>query len=505
MRIDEARRSFVRDERGAVLVLGVFMCACMVGALWYLAGIGDALIYRERLQEGTDAVAFSAAALHARGMNLIALLNLVMACILAVRVTLKAVQAGFALAAVICLFPPLTAFEGTALQGLKLTEDAIRATREPINKTLKALSRTQNVIKTLVPGAAVAGALQVGNKYEPLVREASAANPTRLTGLPIEEGSIDRLCSKAGESVVGLLSFAIPVPLPGVLEDKIGKVVGRTVSAGGVYFCEMGTGPAKPPDLSSDIESAAKEGCDKQKGEKKKALDESQAAYDSACRRYGAACESGGTTSSSLTPDAEREISLAKSKRDAAQADVAAFDVDRCVTQNKTQGQQRYTADPNVKIDPGNGMTPKKMRASFENGGSDAQLIGLGYGNTDSLETSPKLVKIGQWKHQSEITLPRSADVAFAQAEYFYDCDGRWNSATCNGAGANDQLALWHLRWRARLRRCNAGLAGFAAAASATELFSRNLDAMPRLESITADNADVVTQLGNATRDGLLH
>src|SRR5688500_18521132 len=66
----------LKDERGAILVLGIFMCACMVGALWYLAGIGSAIIYRERMQEGVDAVAFSGAVLHARGMNLIVLLNL---------------------------------------------------------------------------------------------------------------------------------------------------------------------------------------------------------------------------------------------------------------------------------------------------------------------------------------------------------------------------------------------------------------------------------------------
>ena len=63
------------DERGAIMVLGIFMCTCLVGILWYLAGIGDAIIYRERMQEASDAVAFSAAVIHARGMNLIVLIN----------------------------------------------------------------------------------------------------------------------------------------------------------------------------------------------------------------------------------------------------------------------------------------------------------------------------------------------------------------------------------------------------------------------------------------------
>ena len=78
-----------RDERGAILVLGIFMCSCIVGALWYLAGIGSAIVYRERMQEAADAIAFSGAVLHARGMNLIVLINFVMAAILAIRVEMR--------------------------------------------------------------------------------------------------------------------------------------------------------------------------------------------------------------------------------------------------------------------------------------------------------------------------------------------------------------------------------------------------------------------------------
>src|SRR5262249_25403735 len=77
------------DQRGAIMVLGIFMCSVIVGLLWYVAGIGDAIVYRDRMQEAADAVAFSGATLHARGMNLLVLLNLLMAVVLAVRVALK--------------------------------------------------------------------------------------------------------------------------------------------------------------------------------------------------------------------------------------------------------------------------------------------------------------------------------------------------------------------------------------------------------------------------------
>ena len=49
---------------------------------------------------------------------------------------------------------------------------------------------------------------------------------------------------------------------------------------------------------------------------------------------------------------------------------------------------------------------------------------------------------------------------AWAQAEMFYDCGTTW--AKCNG----DDEAMWHFKWRPRLRRFNqpvdATLRGFA-------------------------------------------
>jgi hypothetical protein len=53
-------RTLGEDQQGAIMVLGIFMCSCIVGVLWYVAGIGDAIVYRERMQEAADAVALAA-------------------------------------------------------------------------------------------------------------------------------------------------------------------------------------------------------------------------------------------------------------------------------------------------------------------------------------------------------------------------------------------------------------------------------------------------------------
>jgi hypothetical protein len=149
-------------------------------------------------------------------------------------------------------------------------------------------------------------------------------------------------------------------------------------------------------------------------------------------------------------------------------------------------------------------MTPKKVLASFRNGVADGELVGLGYGDPKLLDLAPQFVKLGEWKHREDISRDEIAELAVAQAEFFYDCDGAWTSKSCNGPGANDELAMWHFRWRARLRRCNAGLAGFTAAASAADLFGQSFDGAASL-NVGPDNADVMSHLADAIRDGLLH
>lgn len=82
----------VRDRRGAVLVMAAFMACFLAGCIWFLVGIADAIAFREKTQATADAVAFSSAAIHARGMNLICALNLVLVAIVGVYIVLRYVM-----------------------------------------------------------------------------------------------------------------------------------------------------------------------------------------------------------------------------------------------------------------------------------------------------------------------------------------------------------------------------------------------------------------------------
>lgn len=82
--------SFAADERGAMTLVGVFVSMIAIGMLYYVAGVGDAITYRERMLDASDSAAFGGAVLHARAMNVIVLLNQTLTSVFAVAVAARA-------------------------------------------------------------------------------------------------------------------------------------------------------------------------------------------------------------------------------------------------------------------------------------------------------------------------------------------------------------------------------------------------------------------------------
>src|SRR5882724_879226 len=66
------------DQRGAVMVMGLFLALSLIVCMGCVIGIGDAVLARDHSQEAADSAAFAGAVMHARGMNFIALINLVL-------------------------------------------------------------------------------------------------------------------------------------------------------------------------------------------------------------------------------------------------------------------------------------------------------------------------------------------------------------------------------------------------------------------------------------------
>ena len=251
-------RRLVRDDRGAIMVMGIFMCTFLVGALWYIAGIGDALIFHERLQESADSVAFSAAIIHARGMNIIVLMNLLMAAILAIRVAINLLKTVCIVAAAIFLalsFVPFCEWAGAISaacgDAAETLQDADDETRQPIDDALEALNTAEKGVALATPAAAWAGGYEMADKYTPPLQYILLSGSTVGSngyGLP----SRGRHASEAlhrGRDGRGRPPHVLhPERALQRGEHAPGLIVGITAND---FFCELGSGDATAPNFSS--------------------------------------------------------------------------------------------------------------------------------------------------------------------------------------------------------------------------------------------------------------
>jgi hypothetical protein len=85
------RRPLRSDERGAVMLMGLFMAVFMSGFMFLVASFGQAVAHREARQDRADSAALSSAIVYAQSMNLAASYNRVIRVNLEAAVTLRLV------------------------------------------------------------------------------------------------------------------------------------------------------------------------------------------------------------------------------------------------------------------------------------------------------------------------------------------------------------------------------------------------------------------------------
>src|SRR5262249_775789 len=83
------------DDRGGIMVLGLFVAPLLVGSMMYLVGLGNVMVHRHSLQQGADARVPPAGVVSARAMNAIAVMNVLMACIMSIILPLRSLLEGY--------------------------------------------------------------------------------------------------------------------------------------------------------------------------------------------------------------------------------------------------------------------------------------------------------------------------------------------------------------------------------------------------------------------------
>ncbi len=251
-------RSLLSDEDGAMMLIALFMALFMIGALYFLMGIGDAVLYRRIMQDSADAGAYGAAVTAARGMNLHVLLNLIMmvtaGILLIVRTIERLLQIAFAatFAANIGCFGCLSAEVATLKAAEVATREIGDAVERFVSQAHRALDEAHVALQRGFPALALARASRASTEgaYQPPVSRGFALPMTDtvasgdLPGFPLEEGSVgthcDRFAQELGDGIAGALSS---------VGGSLAALTGRGLGA----IAEGGLRLGKPKTCKKDI------------------------------------------------------------------------------------------------------------------------------------------------------------------------------------------------------------------------------------------------------------
>jgi len=230
-------RHLGRNQSGATMVIGIFMAMLVVGMLYFVWGIGEAIVYRQMMQDAADSAAFGGAVISARGMNLIALLNVIMAAAAAVETIINAMVSGLivaaALAAVVCIATyGSSGCDEAATHGEEAAdmEDVRSDVEDDMEDIIDLASTAADAIRYAYPGLALARAQEYVDVYDPPVEEGFLLP---IDGLPVEEDDSDWPCE---EKVAPFASTQAPIGMLICCDIDVYLLVGAASSIGFAYL-----------------------------------------------------------------------------------------------------------------------------------------------------------------------------------------------------------------------------------------------------------------------------
>ncbi len=392
------RKGFFASEDGAVMIMGVFMALALVGVIWFLLGIGASIVFREKMQEGADAGAFSSAAVHARSMNFIVVINLVMFALatfwLLLCITYAVLFVVVIYTTVIAIVSCLVGCEGVAAaEGAEDLREQVKQMKDQYKNLLSSLLPMLSKVQTYTAEFADVGGVivsfdqvadttggELGFAASPDLPNFQAGNEIGgRIGLPVENEKNGALCRHSSEWVLGYLQTLIE---KNPIAKKLVSLSTLEIEAAGGLL--LGANP-KTRFALSRMESAL-----------------------NTIRN---------ATSDSLqfmfcSDDFWKEAGPKRMWRN-----------DKVMEKNASDWMQVYSVVVPSGLDDN--------RAEHQ--------IGVSHLDTSKKSTVPFMFFA-------------------AQAEYFLDCEGKWDSGSCNAISdevkdTDIDASMYRLEWRARLVR----------------------------------------------------
>jgi hypothetical protein len=240
------------DEGGNVIIIYVAASMLLIGMVWAIIGTGARVVQKETIQSSADAAAFSSAVIKAKGLNIIAFCNLIMALLLALVMLLRAIKyalIGLATIVSICaavpvifnplepvcvaIAPDLDTFAYSTYPNLEDKAEKF------IKMAMKGLSVTERAVAKVTPILAFAEAYHIGTDaaYKKNFGGGSlvtVAWPLPIEGLPVKDGTRKDLADNAVQFLHDIAQMIIekilavvhiPSAIAGWVADAIQAVV----------------------------------------------------------------------------------------------------------------------------------------------------------------------------------------------------------------------------------------------------------------------------------------
>jgi hypothetical protein len=239
-------------RRGAIAVLTPFFACFMAACLFALFATIDTLHHREHLQDAADATSFLGAVVHAKGMNLIVLIHVVMAVLLAIYVGLRLVETVGIVASGICTalavptYGASLAFVPTIADLTNTTHDLVEDVKDVLDDVLPTLHDAAEGVAELLPVVASVRSFEAAESHYGVL---GVAIPPSVS-MPVENDDFAALCRKAGDYTGNVV--AIPFAMIPPVRSGVDSMVEAIVSAGPSWFCGGGEGQGAKPALEHD-------------------------------------------------------------------------------------------------------------------------------------------------------------------------------------------------------------------------------------------------------------
>lgn len=166
--VRDAASRLHEDESGNVIVLSVVMTLFLAALMFGVLAVGARYVQKETIQTSADAAAFSAAAVKAKGLNIIAFCNLLMAVLLAILMFLRLIEYVLIVAAGICFglcalgALPLCVLGEELLVLASRYHQFVTKVEKPIEKGMRGLAKIERGVNKAFPLLALAEAYRVG-------------------------------------------------------------------------------------------------------------------------------------------------------------------------------------------------------------------------------------------------------------------------------------------------------------------------------------------------------